>query len=278
MRFASSFSAAILALGFSTSAASLEIRQATLLPFEVTNIVTSSPPGRPGSTPWSYIRANFTDPNSYSFTQGTHNGTVPAGLQGINCEARWYRGESPVGRTWPCNSVEQGHFALQVFPGTGASAYVNDFELKFIHGVEPEAPISNIFERFEANGSFNSADNLNGRCSSGGNCNYSLKPAREYHLQQIKSVIGTNDCAIHSEASLAPSHRNGSSNRLKHPTPCLRKSTWLESGVARFTSPLLLQTTMYYIDHSHTEGAQYQLRTSSRYQWPSKQNEMIYSG
>lgn len=141
-----------------------------------------------------FIRANVTDPNSYSYTQGSHNGTVPAGLQGINCEARWYRGESPEGRTWPCDSVEQGHFALQVFPGTGNLAGVNDFKLKFIHGVEPEAPIFNIFERYEGSGSFKAPDDLSGRCSSSGWCNYSLRSARKYLVQRFLTVVITDDC------------------------------------------------------------------------------------
>ncbi|KAF1929211.1 uncharacterized protein M421DRAFT_91715 [Didymella exigua CBS 183.55] len=176
MRFLGFICAASLTLGMFASALPLDIRQEGLSPFELNALVTNSPPGRPGSTPWSYIRANFTDPNSYSFTQGTHNGTVPAGLQGVNCEARWFRQESPEDRTWPCEYSEQGYFAIQIFPGTGATARVNDFKLRLIHGVEPGAPISNIFERYDANGSFKSLDNLNGRCSSGGVCNYSLKP------------------------------------------------------------------------------------------------------
>ncbi|XPS72132.1 hypothetical protein M3J09_004302 [Ascochyta lentis] len=176
MQFTTSLFAAALGLASTASAAPLEIRQDTLLPFEVTGIVTSRPPGRPGSTPWSFIRANVTDHNSYSFSQGPHNGIVPAGLQGINCEARWYRRESPEGRTWPCGSVEQGHFAMQVLPGTGGSAGVSSFKLKFIHGVEPGLPISSVFASVEAIGSFESPVDLNGRCLSSGWCNYSLKP------------------------------------------------------------------------------------------------------
>lgn len=139
-----------------------------------------------------YIQANVTDPNSYSITQGSYNKTVPAGLQGINCEARWYRGESPEGRTWPCNSVEQGHFALQVLPGTGASAGVSDFKLVFIHQLE--APPLSVFKRYQATSSFKAGDNLNTGCSASGWCSYRLEPAREYPLQHVQPKTVADNC------------------------------------------------------------------------------------
>ena len=51
MRFFSSVLAVTVALGFSASATPLQMRQDTLLPFEVTAVTSSSPPGRPGTTP-----------------------------------------------------------------------------------------------------------------------------------------------------------------------------------------------------------------------------------
>ncbi|OSS50381.1 hypothetical protein B5807_04810 [Epicoccum nigrum] len=169
--------AAIFAL--TASAIPLEARQDELKPFEVTGMASSSPPGRPGSTPWRYIRASATDPNSYFLTEGTRNLTIPAGSQGINCEARWYRGESSHGRTWPCDYTENGHWALQVLPGTSDSdsdsaSSVSVFKLRFIHAVEPGAPYANT--RYEAEASF-SAENIVGRCAPSGWCNYALSSA-----------------------------------------------------------------------------------------------------
>lgn len=104
--------------------------------------------------------------------------TVPAGSQGINCEARWYKGENPLARTWPCEGVQDGHWAMQVLAGkTGPSNSVSDFKLRFIHGVEPGSIYGNT--RIEAEAFFVSQENLNGRCSSGGVCSYSLKPDGE---------------------------------------------------------------------------------------------------
>lgn len=103
-----------------------------------------------------------------------NDGTVPGGLQGVHCEAKWYRGESPEGRTWPCDRVPQGHFALQVLPGTSASADVRDFKLKLIHGVEPGLAFSKVLDRVEAEvGPFTYGDNLKGSCLKSGWCSYS---------------------------------------------------------------------------------------------------------
>lgn len=194
MRFFSILTgAAIFAL--QTSAAPLEARQDELKSFEVTSMAKSSPPGRPGSTPCtqpahyhgllctltiilgSSIKANVTDPNSYFLTLGYRNLTIPAGSQGIECEARSYRGESPHGRTWPCNSIADGHWAMQVLPGTPDSTSSESvFKLRFIHAVEPGLGYANT--RYEAEASF-SAENLVGRCSSSGWCNYALSSAGE---------------------------------------------------------------------------------------------------
>lgn len=124
------------------------------------------------------IFANFTDPNSYPFFVGTHDGTVPGGLRGINCKAEWYRGESPEGRTWPCDPVSQGHFALQVLPGAKGPADVQDFKLKLIHGVEPGSSFSKVLDRVEAEaGPFTYGNNLGGGkqgpCLKSGWCSYS---------------------------------------------------------------------------------------------------------
>lgn len=186
MRFFSVLTGAAL-FALQTSAAPLEARQDELKPFEVTSMASSSPPGRPGETPWRYIRANITDPNSYFLTQGTRNLTIPAGSQGIDCEARWYRGESPQGRTWPCNSIADGHWALQVLPGTsGSSSSVSDFKLRFIHAVEPGSSYANT--RYEAEASF-SAEILSGRCSSSGWCNYFLSSAAKPLLAPAKKTL-----------------------------------------------------------------------------------------
>lgn len=179
---------AVAIFALHASAVPLDARQTELKPFEVTRVVTSTPPGRPGSTPWRYITADITDPNSYFLTQGPHNLTIPAGSQGIGCEARWYRGESPEGRTWPCNAAENGHWALQVLPGTsGSASSTSDFKLRFVHAVEPGTPYDNT--RYEAEASFKTGDNLSGRCLSSGGCNYGLSSAAKPVLAPAQKTL-----------------------------------------------------------------------------------------
>ncbi|KAJ8113652.1 hypothetical protein OPT61_g4263 [Boeremia exigua] len=165
-----------------SSAVPLEARQDALLPFEVTQIGSSNPPVRPGAHPWRFITATFTDPNPYPFFVGEHDGSVPGGLQGINCEAKWYRDESPEGRTWPCDPVSQGHFAIQILPGANGPADVKDFKLKLIHGVEPGTSFSKVLDRVEAEvGPFTYPDTLGGSdpmrgpCLKSGWCSYVVR-------------------------------------------------------------------------------------------------------
>jgi hypothetical protein len=100
------------------------------------------------------ITATFTDPNSYPFFHGEFDGSVPGGLQGVNCEIKWFRDESPEGRTWPCDAVSQGYFGLQFLPGTTGAVDLQDFKLKFIHGVEPGSGYSKDPIKVEAEVAF----------------------------------------------------------------------------------------------------------------------------
>lgn len=143
----------------------------------------------------------MTDPNSYLITQGSRNMTIPGGSQGIDCEARWYRGESPLGRTWPCNSIENGHWAMQLLPGTsGSSVSESDFTLRLIHAVEPGLSYANT--RYEAEASFRSGDNLGGRCLSSGGCNWGLSSDCKYpsYLSRRGSVL-TRLCCSQTDVS-----------------------------------------------------------------------------
>ncbi|KAJ4989286.1 hypothetical protein SVAN01_05191 [Stagonosporopsis vannaccii] len=168
MRLFASILASTAIFGCFSSASPLEVRQEALQPFEVTAVTSYSPSGRPGSDAWRYIRANVTDPNSYLYSRNGGELTIPGGSQGINCEARWYRGESPEGRTWPCDSAEYGHWALQVL-SSGSS----DLRLRFIHAVEPGLSWPNT--RYEAEASFSYGEGgLIGRCLSSGSCTFVL--------------------------------------------------------------------------------------------------------
>ncbi|KAF2996472.1 hypothetical protein E8E13_004681 [Curvularia kusanoi] len=124
----------------------LEARQDTLLPFEVAFVGSERRSGSLGSHPWRRVIANFTDPNPYPWSVGSHNDTVEGGLKGVNCEVKWFRSEAPEGRTWPCDPVDNGWFGLQILPGNSGPAdgldYLQNFNLRLIHGVEPSSKTS----------------------------------------------------------------------------------------------------------------------------------------
>lgn len=125
----------------------------------------------------------MTDPNSYTFTEGTTVGTVPAGIQGINCLAQWYSfgNEYTEGRTFPCDRAEKGHWAIQVYAGTQGEFWGSDFKLKFIHVVEPGQMISSFRGRIEGEAIFKAG--INGTtsysCSASGSCGAGLKAERK---------------------------------------------------------------------------------------------------
>jgi hypothetical protein len=95
--------------------------------------------------------------------------------------------------TWPCDTVPQGHFALQVLPGTSASADVDDFKLKLIHGVEPGEEYSKVPHRVEAEvGPFTEGDNLKIFCLKSGWCSYTA------------SMYPSKTCRVCSTLTLSP--------------------------------------------------------------------------
>jgi hypothetical protein len=133
--------------------------------------------------------------------------------------------------------VEQGHFALQVLPGTGASAGVSDFKLVFIHQLE--VPPLNVFKRYQATGSFKAGDNLNTGCSASGWCSYRLKPARKYQLQHVQPKAVVDNCTTCSQARIGCSYRDGGSNRLRTSLQCFRSAAESDNTVDHIKESVL---------------------------------------
>ncbi|KAF3048207.1 hypothetical protein E8E12_011244 [Didymella heteroderae] len=180
-----------LAFAFAISAAPLDARQDALKPFEVTAAVYNNYNGRPGSYPWTRIRANVTDPNSYTFTEGSIVQTVPAGIQGVDCLAQWYIDEYTEGRTYPCDRAEQGHWAIQVYAGTQGEFWGSDFKLKFIHVVEPGLMIQSFRGKIEGEAFFTAGVNgtMSYSCSSSGSCGAGLRSELKPLLVPVKRTL-----------------------------------------------------------------------------------------
>ncbi|OSS50380.1 hypothetical protein B5807_04811 [Epicoccum nigrum] len=178
MRFTiSSLVAAALALTHLATATPLSPRQEALKPFEVTATTYSAPNGRPGSYPWITIRANVTDPNSYTFTSGDTVGTVPAGISGLNCLAQWYPNEYAEGRSYPCDQAEKGHWVMQTLAGDEGSFFGSNFRLRFIHVVEPGQLIQEFRARVEGEALFKAGidGTTSYSCAGSGSCGASLR-------------------------------------------------------------------------------------------------------
>lgn len=134
------------------------------------------------------MKANVTDPNSYTFTEGSTVGTVPAGSQGVNCLAEWFPGEFPEGRTFSCDDTEKGYWAIQVFSSSSSGELTGtDFKVKFIHSAEPGQLIAAFRARIEGEAEFKSGTNgtTNYGCFSSGSCNAGLKPEGESSVLSV---------------------------------------------------------------------------------------------
>ncbi|KAF1851723.1 cell death in tomato 1 [Cucurbitaria berberidis CBS 394.84] len=176
MRFTTLSLATILALTSSASAAP-QASQKQLQDWQVTAVGVFTPSGRPGSYPWATIRANVTDPNEINLGPAKSDGSnviVPGGSQGINCEAKWFtKGESPLGRTWPCDAVSNGYWTLTVLAGSQGFS-PTDFKLRFTHVADVLYQGAEYTGSFKAVGSFKVGDNLSGTCGGSGVCVWGL--------------------------------------------------------------------------------------------------------
>lgn len=128
-------------------------------------------------TPGITVRANVTDPNSYTFTSGTTVGTVPAGISGLNCLAQWYPNEYAEGRSYPCDPATKGHWVMQTLAGDEGTFAGSDFKLRFIHVVEPGQLIQEFRGKVEGEALFKAGIDGTTRysCSASGTCGASLR-------------------------------------------------------------------------------------------------------
>jgi len=142
----------------------------------VVNSVSSFSPGE-RAVPWLTITASVTDPNAYTLTGSDGNtATIPGGSQGLNCKAMWYAGESPVGRTWPCDASDgsQGWWLMHVVDDSGAAS-TEDFKLTFTHQLQTMSAGSILSATYEATGTFAVGGTMSGSCGGSGVCGWSLK-------------------------------------------------------------------------------------------------------
>jgi hypothetical protein len=186
------FITALVTLASTTIAEPLEARQNKLKPWKVTALSTFSPSGRPGSYPWLTITANLTDPNALTLgTSPDNNDTVsvPAGGKAINCQAKWLSGETPFGRSWPCDLAAEtsGYWTVKIVAKNDFS--VNNFDAVFTRVAEVLYQGAAYKKVFEAQAHFAVGENLGGTCGGSGVCSWGLKSELVPYKVQQHEVI-----------------------------------------------------------------------------------------
>jgi hypothetical protein len=94
-----------------------------------------------------------------------------------NCVAKYFtKGESPLGRTWPCDPTTSGYWTMTVLAGSSGQFGSSDLNLKFAHVADKLYRGSQYTATYEAEGHFAVGDNLKGTCGGSGVCSWALKP------------------------------------------------------------------------------------------------------
>jgi hypothetical protein len=91
-----------------------------------------------------------------------------------NCVAKYFKGETPLGRTWPCDATTSGYWTMQVLAGSDGKYSSENFNLTFTHVASVLYHGSPYTASYQAEGHFQVGDNLKGTCGGSGVCNWGL--------------------------------------------------------------------------------------------------------
>lgn len=195
MHFTTTTNIPLLIASAALAAPTLNTRQTPpLAPWQLASLYGFSPSGRPGESPWIYITATLTDPNELVLgTSDADNSavTLPAGNQALNCRATWIRGETPFGRSWPCEDNDgeaYGWWTMRVVDaGDGAS--ISSYTLVFTRVAEKLYLGSSYRRTFEATQHFEVGNQLSGSCGASGVCGWGLKAElAPFAIQQTETT------------------------------------------------------------------------------------------
>jgi hypothetical protein len=188
----------LTALLLSASAAlaapfALSPRETSLAPWQLTALNTFSPSGNPGNYPWSTITLSLTDPNTLTLgpANSTSPITIPADASAKNCAAKWIIGETPFGRSWPCEQDgSSGWWTLEIVET--ADFDVGRFDAVITRVVEKRDFGSGEVRRrvFKAREHFGVGENMSGQCGGSGVCSWHLgEGVAPYDVQQ-EEIVG----------------------------------------------------------------------------------------
>ena len=154
MRFAAVLP--FFSIGHIASAVSVTLpKHNDLQPWQISQLTTFSPSGRPGSSPWSIIDITISDPNDHP--------VVPT-----NCTAKWTFEEPPYNRIERCTEVPGAEWSFEMVKSESEQASPTmDFVLRFT--------LVREHETYLGVAKFVIGDNMRGLCSASGVCSFGLK-------------------------------------------------------------------------------------------------------
>ncbi|KAI0138051.1 hypothetical protein F4776DRAFT_663183 [Hypoxylon sp. NC0597] len=175
--------------------------ESELEPWQVTKLSTFSPSGRPGSSPYAFLRANITNSNSIPVGPG-----VSFDPSSANCTVQWvWYEEEPYGRTVECDAAEvepSGSGSSSISKWTieilkANSSYpspTEDMNVKFTLATNVTVDGNEYYKVLEGTQHFNVGGNMRGVCGGSGVCSWALKEENTPALIQPTVVACQGTC------------------------------------------------------------------------------------
>ncbi|KAF9728773.1 hypothetical protein PMIN06_006152 [Paraphaeosphaeria minitans] len=190
--YSKSFVALIAATAVSAAPA-MKVARGDLQPWQITQLYTHTPSGRPGNDPHSTLNITIADPN-----------TIPAGPSptgqavfpptSANCSLQYLTNDDvPWGVEQPCttddNTKAYSTWSFTINkPADGGSAYASEkFDLVFQLVDHVRLPGQEVTKTFAGGDHFGIGDNMSGQCGGSGVCNWSLDET-PYEVQQVEAT------------------------------------------------------------------------------------------
>ncbi|KAI0434777.1 hypothetical protein F5Y09DRAFT_295605 [Xylaria sp. FL1042] len=160
-------------------------------PWQVTNLQTWSPSGRPGSNPDWYIHVNITSPD------------IPSSE--VYCQIVWLYPNAPYNQILDCEVVDTSDsttwaWTVELLEATDEDPYpTTNFDLRWRAAQTPRDPTDEDFGIWTGVGQFEIGKNMQGQCAASGFCSWALKPDSTPVSIDVNSIpcYGTVDEALH---------------------------------------------------------------------------------
>ncbi|KAK4162916.1 hypothetical protein QBC43DRAFT_355640 [Cladorrhinum sp. PSN259] len=200
------FSVLILAAPSSTLASNLNSTTSTssLQPWQITDLHTYTPSGRPGNTPYSTFSVSIVNPNNIPLPE-TRWGNLSFPPSTATCSTKWidiYINEQPFDKVIPCEAAGfgEGKWTMEIqranVSGYGPSP-TRDFTLEFKMEESMVLNEGAVRLQFVGRMGFAVRENLKLTCAASGFCNTWLdeekKPLLVAPVVQVQCLYGVCD-------------------------------------------------------------------------------------